>query len=824
MLRFLDNVAADIQFAFRHFRQSPTFVAAAVLTIALGIGANTAFFALLYGLLLRPLPVSDPGSFYNVHVATRGEGNRSHSGTQYFVSWDEFRHMRKSSKTAEIAGVVQGRMSWREQTDRKLYVQLVTDNLLPLLGAKPVLGRLITASEANTPNAGQVVVLSNKFWKAHMGSALDVIGRTMVLNRESFTIVGVADESTTGPLFTVPDLWIPITMHKLVRPDADFMQNPNMAFIALFGRKKPQFSLDQMKAEMSVVAQQALLPHLPKRRALVTVEPGAFLNYPMIKEKGAPIFAILFGAVTLVLLVACANVANLMLARGVSRRRELAVRLSIGAGKARLLQQLFTEALLLSIAGGLVGLLLAQALGNGALSFIPTSETGPVQISASVDRNIFLYTMALSAVTALLFGLLPAWSTLRADLSPALKSEGLVAPARRRGWLQGGWVQGGLVSAQVAVSLLLLVNAGLLLRSLRQAFVQDVGQATKNVLVATFDLQQNQYDGEKAAQFAHNLRENLLGASQVKAVSMTELSPFNDYCNSPVALVAADGSRTESMMHACEAVGPGYLETMKIPLRQGRFITKADTLSRAKVAVIDENLARIYGKGGSVIGRRIELHMGERETFDIVGVTAATKNLSFGREKEPKIYTPMRDGRFTRAHLLVSYDGPKAPVMETIRQRTAALDPALIVEIASIENNYRIAMLPIEMGATAASALGSFALLLACTGVYGVMAFAVSRRTREIGIRVALGAERQDVAALILGQGLRPVLIGMVIGLGLAALSSQVVKALLIGVSPFDPVAFTGTATLLAAVALLASWVPTRNALAVEPTVALRHE
>ena len=546
-LSLLENLLRDIAYAWRGFRKAPGFMLTAAGAIALGVGANAALFTILYGMALRPLPVKDPATIRNVFVETEGTGPRGQYGSRYFVSYDEFNFLRGHARTAELAAVAEQKLSWKNSRSGPLYAQLVSGNLLPLIGGRPVLGRFFSAAETSHPESAPVAVLSYASWQKFFGGALDVIGRTMVLNRTLFTVIGVADPSTAGPLITKPDLWIPYTMQAVIRPSEALVGDPNMGWLQVIARCKPGVRDAQVRAEMQVLGQQAVTAHGSSRKARVTVAPGAFLNSPQIMSQGVLAGGVLLLAVPLVLLVACSNVANMLLARGLSRRREFAIRLSIGAGKGRLMQQLLTESLLLAVLGGALGLALAQAAARLLVAAVP-ADAGPFQLDVNPDWRILLYTLALSLGAGLLFGLFPALNLLRSNLTPALKSEGLGAASKRRRF----HLQDALIAVQVAACLILLVNAGLLLRGFRAALRMDTGQTVRNVLIASCDLKQQQYTDERAGRFARMLRDSAAALPGVRAASLTTLDPFLSTCLEGANVVSAGGNVGQGFQASCD--------------------------------------------------------------------------------------------------------------------------------------------------------------------------------------------------------------------------------------------------------------------------------
>lgn len=814
----VENIAADVAYAWRGMKRSPGFVVTAAMAIALGIGANTALFSLVYALVFRPLPVSHPETLRNVHVQCFGEGNRSGYGTMYNVSWAEFHFIRSHARTADVGGIASASMS-RKGDSRPVRAHLVSANLLPMLGATPLLGRFIRAEEAATPGSAAVAVLTYRAWQEWYAGAPDVVGRPLELNRSVFTIIGVADERTKGPVIEVPDLWIPLSMQALTRPGETLIDKPNHAWIQLFARRNAGYDDKALQAEMSLLAQQALQPHLPKRRAQVTVAPGAFFNYPFVRKNMGPLLAILFLAVTLVLIVACANVANMLLARGLSRRREIAIRLSMGAGRARLLQQLLTESVILSLAGAGLALLLAWTGAQALVGMIPADVTGPHQVDLSPNGTVLAYTLAVAILTGIVFGLLPALNALRFDLTPALRSEGL-ASADRRGRHR---LQNILIGLQVAVSLVLLANAGLLLRGFRHATQLDPGQSTKNVLIAAFDLRQQQYTAEQASRFLNRLREDASALPGVSAVSASMVEPLHDQCGSVAKIVAPDGTVSPEIPTSCDEIAPDYFRASGIRLLHGRDFTNAEMFSETKVAIIDERFVQEKFHGQMALGRTVRLGFEPKDDHQIVGVVGRVQPLDMNGFGFAKVYTPLRGLRNTEARLIVSHAGGSSDIDKALRAAAASLDSNVTVSTRRIEESLSTALVPARMAAAAASALGGLALLLACTGIYGLVSFAVSRRRHEVGIRMALGASRATVLRLMLWQSMKPVVTGALVGLALAGAAAQLIRTMLYGISPLDPLSFFSTAFVLAIVAAAAAVIPARGAAGVDPAITLRH-
>lgn len=836
-VRLVDDLTRDLTYASRSLRRTPGFTITAASAIALGVAVNAALFSLVYAILLRPLPIADPATARNIFVEARGEGPRSVYGTPYFVSFAEFTEMRAQSRTSDLAAVAEANVSCKCRPGASLRAQLVSDNLLPLIGATPVLGRFFTREESSTPGSAPVIVLSWIAWQQIFGGAQDVVGRGVLINRTMFTIIGVADERATGPLVLKPDVWMPFTMQELTRPGEELIGKATAGWIQILARLRPGVTDAAVRAELSLIGQQAVQRHSPQRTAIVTVAPAAFMNYPIVTQSGPPVLALLFVAVSLVLLIGCANVANMLLARGVGRQREIAIRLAIGAGRRRLFQQFLVESALLGLLGGALGLALSQLAARLVMASLPASGLLAHQVDLSPDWRIVAYTALVSLLASLVFGGLPALRLLRADVTPALKADTWQAPVRRRRRVR---LQAVLIAGQAAVTLVLLVNAGLLLRGFDRALHMDRGQLDRDLLIGALDLTQQQYAPERAAALVTALRERALQAPGVLAVSTTTQDPLVSMSRIRVELTDAPSTAASGMQVSVDEVGVDYFRTMHIALRRGRAFEAADMQAGARAIIVDESLARAIGEAESqtqtqtqtqtsgAVARRADvigrvLRIGDRRV-DIVGIVAATRGLHPGGDDLPRIFLPVQGRGHLGSRLLINHAGPREPIVAALQQAVEELDPNISLTVKPIEENISAVMAPVRIVATAVSTLGLLALVLGCTGLYGVVAFSVGRRRREIGIRLTLGATRGQVLRMILGQGLAPVLAGGLVGLLLAAAGASVLRAMLYGLSPFDPVAFGAMTMALVTAAVAASLLPARAALAVDPAVTLRHE
>ncbi len=717
------NIGRDFVQAMRGIRRAPGFAAVAALTLGIGVATNATLFSLIYGVVLRPLPVRDAGSIRNVHVAAMGKDSRGWWNGEYRVSFAELEYMRAHARTAEFAGVTDGGAGFRGAPGRDR--------------ARPAHHRQSAAYDRGPACAGEVLRAIGSIPRrkrsrccSELRDVAEVFRRRsgchwpqLKLNRTVFTIVGVADETTKGPLMNTPDLWVPLTMESAIQPDGPGVADANTGWIELLGRKSPGSSDAQMTAEMRVLAQQALAAHQSRRKAVVTVARGAFFNAPDIVSKGAPVIAVLFLASGMVLVLAASNVANMLLARGLSRQREIAIRLSIGAGAGRIVQQFLTESLVLALLGASAGLLLSQLAVQGVLAEF--ARFGPFQIDVTPDAPILLFTFALAAATGLLFGLMPALRLVRGEIGSALKSGG---PATVGGGQSGRRMQSVLAALQVTVTVVLLANAGLLLRGFVHALNKDTGQKLHNILVASADLSRQQYTADKARRYMESYRQAAAAMPGVTSVSFVWMDPLVAECNTEARLIAADGSTGPGNLVGCNAVGPGFFRTFGTRLLGGREFSPADMVGKAKAAIVDERFVRRFIGRGNPLGRRIR--SGDDE-YEIVGIAATVSGLEPGSDDLPMLYRSVRGDDFLGSWLLIGYAGDGAALRRQLVDAAVRLDPAVTGRATPIEANVEEALVPARLAASAASTLGGLGLVLACTGIYGVVAFMVPPAARR---------------------------------------------------------------------------------------------
>ena len=805
----LTTIFLDLRYASRALLKHRTFTVAALLTLALGIGINTTIFTLLYSVAFRPLQVKDPDSVVNVYQKLDGEFSRQVEGSVELLSYPEYLNYR--DRVANAAGLA-------ASADVKLYLGgsnveringlMVTDNYFALLGGGSAYGRTFFEKECQAPLQCPVAVLSYDFWQRRFGSDQTLIGTAITLNRQRFTVLGVAARDFHGAEMTVPDVWIPVTMQPALMPENKFLDVENLSWLSVVGRLKENASIPQLQAEMQLVASQ-MDQQYPGRKATVDVMAGSYLNSPQIRDEGLPIAILIMGAVGLVLLIACANVSNLMLARAAARRKEIAVRLALGASRWRLIRLLLTESLLLAILGGLAGLLLAVSLPPILLSVIP--EAG-LDVDFKPNATVFAYMFFVSLITGVAFGLAPAIQSTKLNLTSALKA------TINKPFISLPRLRNLLVIGQVAVSLVLLIGAGLLVRGLQQAQSTDVRFDQKNLVVVSTDLTSQGYDEARAATVYAQLSERLKALPGIKSVSLAEVVPFTGRRDVPVDI---EGHGT-SIGVGENIVSPEYFQTLGVPIRRGRSFTEEDIRSGQAPAVISHAMANRFWPSADPIGQRFKDSDGV--SHEIIGVVADISSRQIGKIDGPVFYTPGSLARLTgRSFVVRTNENPYASV-GVIREAVLSVNKDVFVTVEPLEENVRRMLEPARMGAWFSGTVSLLALLIAATGIYGMLSYLVVERTSEIGIRMALGAQRRNVLLLIVSDGMKLVGIGIAIGVVAAIVLLKVMNTLLFGLGQTDAITFATVSIGALLVALLACYIPARRATKVDPLIALRNE
>jgi predicted permease len=823
--RWEDEMIQDLRYAVRMLRKSPAFTLITVVSLAIGIGANTAIFSLANAVLLQPLPISQPERVVTIT-----------SPHQHLpVSYQTYKDFRDRNQ------VLSGLLCWGElplslgldeqaiQVSGHVSGMLVSGNYFSVLGVQPALGRFFAPEEDQTPGTHPVTVISHGMWQRRFGSDAGVIGKTIILNGHSFSIIGVAPQGLTSTQSVfAPEAWAPMMMQPRLIPQAKEMLTARGGrSLYMVGRLKPGVTIKQAEADLSAIALQ-LETDNPARRAenQQAVGRGLGLGVRLMPAGSFPpniqmaLFWILglFLAVTgLVLLIACANLTSLLLARALARRKETAVRVALGASRLRIARQMLAESLLLCSLSGGAGLLLAALINRLLMMFKPAVNL-PITLDLKLELSVLGSGLTLSLLTGLLFGLAPAWQASQQNVVAALKDD-TRSPGSRASRLRSAFVIG-----QVAMSLLLLVCAGLFLRALSagQGVYQDL--EPERVQTVTFDPGFIGYDGERAREFYRRLLERVRALPGVEAASVANTNLVGNRRTGPLAVASKGTARPQELPPVDQiVVSPGYLDTMKIRLLLGRDFTDIDT---GTVAIIDETAARQWFAGADALGRR--LTNGKTE-FEIIGIAKSGIQRTTGAVGQPFVYlpyAPLSDyDHGTRMILHVRTPVAATEIYAAIRRELGQLDRRAAPQFAmSLAEYIKLSLLPQRIVAALASALGLIGLALSAIGIFGVVSYAVTQRTHEIGIRMALGARRRDVLGLVLRQGVKLALGGIGIGLFAAWAMTRLLTWLLYGVSATDPLTFGGVALLLAFVTLVACYLPARRATKVDPLVALRHE
>ncbi|MGH2779910.1 MAG: ABC transporter permease [Thermoleophilaceae bacterium] len=810
----MGHLIQDLRYAVRSLRKTPGFTVVAILTLALGIGANAAIFTVLDRALLRPLPVEEPDRL--VVLSTLREGGDRNMN----FSYPAYHDYREGSEVFSglIAFAPRPFTLATDGAAERVEGVMVSGNYFDVLGVEPRHGRAFLTDEGRAP----VAVLSHGLWQRRFGADAGVVGRTVTLNDQPFTVVGVAPEGFRGlRRGAAPDLWLPVGMQPLLAQGGDFLSMRNVNWLYLMGRLEPGVTLEQARTSLSLLFQR-LDEENPSGELGIGLASGAQGLTGDLLDYERPLF-LLMAMVGIVLLIACTNVANLLLARAARRRKEIAMRLSLGASSARLVRQLLTESLVLAALGGAAGLLLALWAADLLLGFAPATGAS-LAFEVAPDTRVLGFTVAIVLLTALVFGLVPALQASRLDMIPALEND--AASAGEGGRRLG--LRGTLVVGQVALSLVLLIGAGLFVRSLRNLQEVDLGFEARNVLLSSLELNGEEYDEARGTAFYEEILQRVEALPGVRSASLATTvtpSPFGSNFGG-ATLEGYQPAPDEEISFDVNRVGPEYFETLEMPILLGRGFEARDREGAPRVAVINEIMAERYWPGGEPIGKRITFGSDPDDpSAIIIGVAEAGKYRSVREKEEMIAYMPILQDYRPWATLLVRTAGDPLAPAAAIRREVRALDPGLsLYDIKTMDEHIAQALSQDRMLSVLTTLFGVLALVLAAVGIYGVMAYITAQRTREVGIRMALGARRGDVLRLLLGHGALLVGLGLAAGVVAALLFGRAVGSLLYGVSASDPATLASVAAILLSVALLASYLPARLATRVDPMVALRHE
>lgn len=820
----MEILLQDIKYALRTLAASPGFVAAAVLSLALGIGANTAIFTLTDAVFLNPLPVEQSSrviEVYTVDHQTRTSNNLGRTGT----SWPNFQDIRDQNQVFNgTAGFTFGGVSITGRGEPKPEpAQLVTADYFEVLGVKPHLGRAFLPAEDRQPSP--VTILSYSLWQNQFGGDPNVISRTVELNSVAYTIVGVAPNGFKGTISVGnPDIfWIPISMHAqaLNGLTESMFEERRFRIIEIFGRLKPDVGEKQALANLQTIASR-LEREYPKDNHGRTFEIATLSDAALggIRNQAIRVTLALSVVVGFVLLIACVNLANLMLARSAKRAREMGIRSALGAGRARLIRQLLTETLVLACAGGAGGLLVGWAGSRLLWSFRPAGLNAN-SISIHLDARVFAFTAGMALLTALLFGLLPAIHASAPDLNSILKTGG-------RGGTQnwgGNRLRGLLVISQIALAMVALIGAGLFIRSMRRAELVDPGFETKNVFAVRFDLASRHYTEDRGREFLKRVVQQAQNTPGVVTATVSSAPPlFGGFLGTTFAEGADDPQKASGVLIAYNSISPSYFDALHIPLRRGRVINSLDRKGTRPVAVVSESMARLLWPGQDALGRRFRNTI-EQRYWEVVGVVGDIASIGTGAPPMPTAYQPLEQSYQTTLVLVVHTATDPSVSMRPVLSNVQRLDPnlALVGALTMPEAISRGLWAP-RAGAALFGVFGLLGLGLAALGIYGVMAYMVAQRTNEIGVRMAIGAHPRDIVRLVVGQGGRLALAGIVLGLLAGMALSRLVAGLLFDISAQDPATYLAVGATLAAVALLAAWLPALTAARIDPVRALRQE
>lgn len=808
----MDSVLQDLKYALRRLFKSPGFTLVAVLTLALAIGANTTVFSMLNALLLRPLPVERPQNLVSL-VNPRGGVNQS------FPNYRDFR-----DRTRTLAGLAAIRigvvaMSHRAESAR-VWGYEVTGNYFQLLGIHPALGRFFTPAEDRKVGGDPYVILSYSTWQHRFGGDRKIVNQTVKINGLAYTVLGIAPKGFIGTeLLYAPEFWAPISMEPQIEPGNNWLDRRMTWNVWVVGRLKPGVSRTTAQSEMQAIAAQLVREH-PKKNDGMTVH---FAPVGLIGDAfRGPVTAfasVVMAVAGLVLLIACTNLASFLLARATDRRKETAIRLALGASRFRVLRQLLTESLLLACFGGAAGLLVAYWL-TALITSAGLPFDFPLNKSIHIDPRVLAFTLAASLATVLLFGLVPAIQAARPDVVPALKNESWSRRLRR-------WELRDLfITAQVAISIVLLIASVLVVRSLHNAMTVNIGFNPRNAASVSFDLGDQGYSDAQGAEFQKRILQHVEALPGIESASLSNTIPLSlDVSTSSSYAYGKPVPRpsevTESIYYQA---GPNFFHTLQTKILEGRDFTWRDTANSPKVVIVNQALAHRLFPHENALGKRIATSA-DGPWWQIAGIVEDGKYRSLNDENQPVVFWPLFQQYDSTTTLVARSHLPADQLIRMLRRTVRQMDPSMaLFDVATLEDHLALQLTPARIAASALGGFGFLAVVLAGIGVYGAMAYGVARRTREIGIRVAIGASRRNVLALIARRTAIVLAVGTAAGAIVALAVGRFFNAVLYGVSPKDPATFLSAIALMLAVGIIACTIPAQRALSVDPSQALREE
>lgn len=819
-LPWLEHLLQDLRYGARTLARSPGLTIAAVLAIALGVGINAGIFSVLNGLALRLLPVPHAQQLLSVDQILRfqGQGNRYIHNNYGYFSWSEYRdyrdHNHVFSGVAAYEPYVEATLAGANA--RQLLGDAASCNYFSVLQERPARGRGFVDADCASPGSGAVVILSDAEWRTQFGADPALIGKSIVLNRTPYTVIGIARPGFTGTEPVPSAFWVPVTMQPAMEPGQTRLSNDNMSWLAMLGRTRPGVSIEQVRADLDVIAQR-INRQYPRRSVSLAIHTARFFSSPEEREFLIPVSSIILAAFALVLLIACANVTNLLLARAAVRQKEIALRLSLGAGRGRLVRQLLTESLLLSLTGGVLGSLIAFASFTRLMHFVVSHlppDFPPFAVNVAPDLRVLLYALLLTLFTGIAFGIAPALQSTRPDLHSSMKADSPSVSGKK----SGRFLLNTLVGSQVAVCMVLLLAAGLLLRGLYYAQTVDPGFQIKGVASAFLDLGAQGYDAPRATQFMTRLVDKLRALPGVVEVAQAECAPLShDFSVDHFTLPG----RSDQIPIEYNHVSSSYFSLTGIPIVRGRDFAPSENHDAPGV-IVTESTARRLWPGQDPLGKILRESSGRQRT--VIGIARDAQVAHLGESDSNYLYYPIGPQDDARSYVLVRYATGFSDVAKGFRTAALSIDPNLSIDVTPLENYLEVWRAPSRIVAGISGSLGVLALLLCSIGVYGMVSYSVSRSVREIGIRLALGADRAAVLRHVFWQALRPVLIGGAVGVILCSMVSSVLSSMMFGIGAHDPVAFVAVPCFLLAIAVLATLIPARRAMNVDPMVALRCE